>query len=187
MDDGPAGGEVTSPLGPEIRAEPGTLVAMHQAAQERRSERRSYEWKITFTIWGALLLASKFAFETPGVRSLLSHGTWVWVASIAVAMCALVATYAWYMITLAHAMNSDRDYSVQLEKEAGVTAEAEQSGRWGFSTATRVLQVGVTLLLAGGVVVAALAAGSSEPCTTVTKRDAGGVEQESLTTCPSPA
>jgi hypothetical protein len=102
-------------LGAKAQAE--FLLELWKGTTARRSERRSYEWKIAFGLWASLLLtaqlvASKGSAIASGLPS--SEAGWVrWGSLLLVAL--IVLAHAVYLIGAALGYNQDRKTALHYE------------------------------------------------------------------------
>lgn len=121
---------------------------LHQFQISRYDSRRQLEWRLTFTIWGGLLLGANALRD---VRVPDDFELAIWVALLGV-----VVLHAWWEYTYVNgAAKNNREAVIALEQEARHVLGLPPANIGGYSAlSSHYWQVGVTLIL--GLVVAAV-------------------------------
>jgi len=127
-----------------------TLAGLHERQIARFNERRRIEWRMTFTLWGGLILAASVLAD-------LSLRTWTKIV-IAVAVVIVVIFHAvWEVLYVARGAVSNRDEGIRLEnlirEKIGIDLYKPNGYmKW----AAHYWQVGVTFMIGWLVMVAIL-------------------------------
>ena len=127
-----------------------TLVDLHERQIARFNERRRIEWRMTFTLWGGLILAASVLVG-------LSLPTWAKIV-IAIALLIVVIFHAlWEVLYVARGAVSNRDEGIRLENLIRETIGIDRYEPKGYMKwAAHYWQVGITSMIGLLVVVAVL-------------------------------
>lgn len=108
--------ELVIDLSPERAS---AALELLQLTADRREQRRGYEWKVTLTLWGGLLLGAKVVADADGLKGAIGPGAspW-WSIGLAILLGLVVAGhfgYHWRFVR--RAQDDDLEKALQLEKE----------------------------------------------------------------------
>lgn len=141
------------------------IVELWKQPWQRISERRSYEWRVAFTLWTALA-----AFIGLVVTGRLSAPRQALVWAIKIIGLIVCVLHAWYLCGLGKAHDTDRHIAIHYERILQVLANAgfekdlaeklegirKKQGTL-FGDWSRRIQIAVTILIYCAAILAALA------------------------------
>jgi len=140
------------PPNPSTAPEVDALLRLWTGAQARITERRSYEWKISISLWAIQLLAAKFAIEHRDALG-LTNAPAVAKSFTVVAYAILVTLHGVFAIGYARQnILADRRTSLHFENEVlrRIGAPQPPPTTTGASQIATSFQIAITCFLAAG-------------------------------------
>ncbi len=97
-----------------------TLIELWRGVADRRSERRSYEWKVTVGLWGGILFLTNAVLAHPATFALSHPGGGRPIAALLIATAAIgvvLIHWSWLYRYIGPAHDSDRRQAIELEEK----------------------------------------------------------------------
>lgn len=126
------------------------LIHLHESQIARFNRRRDVEWRLTFTLWGGLVLAANVMKDL----TLPAWATWL---SAILLLVVVVLHAVWEKRYVVRGAEPNRDVGIELENKIRGEIGLKEHHPQGYERWTaNYWQVGVTVLLALLVVAAAI-------------------------------